>query len=409
MIQQARALAPPRCRFHVPVEGRWFLLITVVLLVIGLVKTINLLALLACMMLALWVLNALLAGRRLRHLSAHRYLGRPIFAGKRFCLEISLHNQRRRSEYGLHLDDHGPEPARTSWLLPVVSSRATLRLAEEMMLGRRGRQPWGPLVVSSGYPFGLARREIPLTPSEEIIVLPRLGRLHRGRLRRFLARSSLTVSRSLQHPRRHPSAQAEFHGLRAFRSGDSPRWIHWRTSARCGELMVREFEDVPSDNLILVLDLSSNNEARGTMNDESHQRLASDSSCIVPRASLLEDAISLAATICWEWCRQKDERFVLAVAGTEPAVLDGITGNELGLRMLECLAVQEEAAAADRTGLLERLAQAPLPRGPVLAIGLDSVSLGRTLYALLNRPVVSLDVANLSQVDFYERPAIHAS
>ena len=127
------------------------------------------------------------------------------------------------------------------------------------------------------------------------------------------------------------------------------------------------------------------------------------------RASLLENAISLAATICWEWCRQKDERFVLAVAGTEPAVLDGITGNELGLRMLECLAVQEEAAAADRTGLLERLAQAPLPRGPVLAIGLDSVSLGRTLYALLNRPVVSLDVANLSQVDFYERPAIHVS
>src|SRR5204863_4021232 len=135
--------------------------------------------------------------------------------------------------------------------------------------------------------------------SEEIIVLPRLGRLHRGRLRRFLARSSLTVSRSLQHPRRHPSAQAEFHGLRAFRSGDSPRWIHWRTSARCGELMVREFEDVPSDNLILVVDPSLP-EKRGR--DTLHSGVPS------PFFALLEDAISLAATICWAWCRQTGDR-----------------------------------------------------------------------------------------------------
>src|SRR5262249_49364986 len=60
--------------------------------------------------------------------------------------------------------------------------------------------------------------------------------------------------RRRRRPRRHPTAQAEFHGLRAFRSGDSPRWIHWRTSARCGELMVREFEDVPPDHLVLVVE-----------------------------------------------------------------------------------------------------------------------------------------------------------
>ena len=40
----------------------------------------------------------------------------------------------------------------------------------------------------------------------------------------------------------------------AFRPGDSRRHIHWRTTARRGTLMVREFEDWPSDNLILLVD-----------------------------------------------------------------------------------------------------------------------------------------------------------
>ena len=52
-------------------------------------------------------------------------------------------------------------------------------------------------------------------------------------------------------PRRHPAAQTDFHGLRTFQPADSPRWIHWRTSARRGELMVKEFEETPTDNLIL--------------------------------------------------------------------------------------------------------------------------------------------------------------
>jgi len=59
---------------------------------------------------------------------------------------------------------------------------------------------------------------------------------------------------SRRRPRVHPTAQAEIHGVRSYRSGDNPRLIHWRTSARRGELMVRELEDVPSDNLLVIVD-----------------------------------------------------------------------------------------------------------------------------------------------------------
>src|SRR5205085_1363497 len=123
----------------------------------------------------------------------------------------------------------------------------------------------------SAYPFGLAQRRVRLRAEQYVVILPRLGRLHRGRLRRFLRPVGLAHAPARRQALRHPTAQAEFHGLRAFRNGDSPRSIHWRTSARCGELMVREFEDVPTDNLVLVVDPAN--------------------------GPGLEDAVSLAATI----------------------------------------------------------------------------------------------------------------
>ena len=91
-------------------------------------------------------------------------------------------------------------------------------------------------------------------PAEEVVVLPRLGRLHRGLFRRLLWTTAADADRRRRLPRRHPAAQDQFHGLRPFRSGDNPRSVHWRTSARRGEWMVREFEDLPGDNLVLVFD-----------------------------------------------------------------------------------------------------------------------------------------------------------
>src|SRR5262249_28332690 len=128
-----------------------------------------------------------------------------------------------------------------------------------------------------GYPFGLVRRRIEVGPGREVLVLPRLGWVHRGRLRNYLRGGAPEDGAIRRHrPQRDPSAQAEFHGLRAWRTGDSPRSIHWRTPARRGELMVREYEDVPSDNLLLVLDPSLPARPGG--------------------ADLFEQAVSLAAT-----------------------------------------------------------------------------------------------------------------
>src|SRR5262249_54897413 len=146
--------------------------------------------------------------------------------------------------------------------------------------------------------------------------------------------------------------------------GDSPRWIHWRTTARRGELMVREFEETPTDNLIVVVDpwvpgQQDRGQESGTWEEAGKGP---------PPFPVLEDALSLAATVCWEWCRQRGDRLVLGGGGRPPLVQEGVTGREQALLLLECLAIQNGCAEPDVTGLLDRLAAEGLPPAPVLLV-----------------------------------------
>ena len=259
----------------------------------------------------------------------------------------------------------------------------------QAVLPWRGRYHWGPVTASSGYPFGLTFRRKALAPAEEVIVLPRLGRLHRGLFRRLLWNTSADAERRRQ-PRRHPAAQDQFHGLRPFRPGDNPRAVHWRTSARRGEWMVREFEDLPGENLLLIFDPTL--EAEGGAGPFSRERLDD-----------FEAAISLAATIAMEWRGDRGGRLIAAVAGADSALLDGPCGPAQARRVLERLAVVEPLASAPvDASLLERLGEASWAGVVVVAAGRSR--LAEMLRQALQRPVACLDARALHDLDFYEPP-----
>jgi uncharacterized protein (DUF58 family) len=390
------AMAPsppssPSVGIRFPKAGLLWLLLFSLLLTLGLSKRVNLLVLLACPPLILWALNAWLAGWGLRRLTGRRAFVGPIFAGTPFAVRVTVVNLRRRAWFAVRIND--PDPAGPlSWFLPSLDGGQTVALAGERLLARRGRHTAPALVAASGHPFGLVQRTIELAPAEEMIVLPRLGRLNRSLLRRFLAGASPVARETPGKPQRRLAAQTELHGLRPFRFGDSPRWIHWRTTARRGELMVREFEDAPGDHLILVVDpaLPSPSEIRAEGG-------------AARRSRPLEDALSLAATVCWEWCRRPGERFLLAVAGAEPVMVDGDTGPAFAVRLLESLAV-ETGLGCDPGLAADRLARRRLPAAPVLLVSAGDDRLGDALAARLNRPVARLSAADLDRLDFYERP-----
>ena len=90
--------------------------------------------------------------------------------------------------------------------------------------------------------------------------------------------------------RRVTTDQADVRGVRPYRPGDPIRGIHWRSSARRGELMVREYDAAPSPELVLVVEpWLPDNPTAGT------------------RANL-EAALSLAVTIARTWSRASNTR-----------------------------------------------------------------------------------------------------
>jgi uncharacterized protein (DUF58 family) len=359
--------------------GRLWLVAAVSLLGLGLSKNINLLALLGYFLLVVFTLNLFFAGRGLWTLKVRRRHLDPVFAGRPCPLEVSV-AAGRRSCPGVRLEERGRDHALT-WYATWLGGRKEQTFRGDVLLPRRGRYVRGELRAVSGYPFGLAEREVVVAEAEELFVLPRLGNLRRGGLRRHLRGPVTQGNRQHRRPP-HPAAQGEVHGLRAFRTGDSPRTIHWKTSARRGELMVREFEDAPADSLLLVVDPY----LPGTPDAEDR----------------FEDAVSFAATLARDWCRGGAERLVLAVAASEPLLLDGIAGPAFVQRALEHLA--EAVPRGNERALLGRLAALPNPPAGTVVVAVGAGSIAGPLGRQLRRPVTLIDITDTAALDFYEPP-----
>lgn len=113
----------------------------------------------------------------------------------------------------------------------------------------RGRYRLGPgrLVVDD--PLGLSRVQIPVAEGGTVLVRPRVPRLSV-----LFSDSGGRGDGGRRQPVRRPSG-LELHGVRDYVEGEPLRAVHWPTSARRGQLMVRELEDAPRDSVAVVLDV----------------------------------------------------------------------------------------------------------------------------------------------------------
>ena len=124
------------------------------------------------------------------------------------------------------------------------------RLSVRYVLERlpRGRYAFEDVKLEIADPFGLERAVLALPAPGALLVYPRLARL--GRLFSETGAHSHDGRRLLL--RRHTGF--ELHGVREYEQGESLRRVHWRSTARRGELMVKELEDAPRDEIAVLLD-----------------------------------------------------------------------------------------------------------------------------------------------------------
>ena len=308
-------------------EGWYYAVVMVLVLAGALLREINLLLLLAGLMAGPLLLSALLALFALRKIEIVRTLPNEVRAGDEAEVSLTISNRRRRwSAWALRIDDRishaGITPARAeSRGVSLLLQR--VRPGEQQSatyLGRfalRGRYRFGPLACSSAFPLGLIRRQRKDWRTQELIVYPRLGRL--GPLwRAWQEQRAATGAKS---DFRRGLVEGDFHGLREWRSGDNRRWIHWRTSARRGALVVRQFEQHRSDDVHVLVDLWQPPRATAA------QREA------------VELAVSLAATIVTDVCRRRGKRLRVSLAGSEFWHRSGQPSAALLVEASEALAV----------------------------------------------------------------------
>lgn len=115
----------------------------------------------------------------------------------------------------------------------------------------RGRYEIGPARVSSTSTLGLQVCHVKLNAARSCYVAPALGALNHGWFKRL---RSISPGAGMG-TRRRGMDQEEFHALRHWRSGDSKKHIHWRTTARFGQPIVRQFDQKDDQDIAIVLDL----------------------------------------------------------------------------------------------------------------------------------------------------------
>jgi uncharacterized protein (DUF58 family) len=115
---------------------------------------------------------------------------------------------------------------------------------------RRGVIPVGPVRTVRGDPIGLVRRELEWTGVTELFVHPRtIG----------IPSTSTGLIRDLEGSatRDLTASDISFHALREYVPGDERRHIHWKSTAKAGAYMVRQFEETRRSHLVIALSLAN--------------------------------------------------------------------------------------------------------------------------------------------------------
>lgn len=128
---------------------------------------------------------------------------------------------------------------------------ADVRIAfEGECIHKRGLYMLGPVRFEAFDPMGLMKRELFVEEFTPMLVYPSAPDLHV-----FEVLGEGTLPHVGRETTRRAGNSTEFTGLRQYRVGDNPSTIHWRSSARVGELMVKEFQEDMTTEVSIFLDL----------------------------------------------------------------------------------------------------------------------------------------------------------
>jgi len=270
----------------------------------------------------LWVIPALLSATLITGFTWPRWLVRKLSVsrsgpsraeeGETIQFRVVLENHGWLPRFMVEVVDHLPfvgladtsigSGQKTLGVLAYLPAGKRQEFDVPVVCEKRGYYRLGPVGLASSFPLGLTEAKVSRNEGVQnltiypdvfpILSLPLRGapsQIHRGG---YLLPEG--------------AGAAEFSGLREYRRGDNPRHVHWPTTARLNELMVREYEPLASACLYIALDQ------------------AAESNIGLGKESTFEYAVRIAASMARSACTQNIRT---RIAGEGRRSLRGLGGS----------------------------------------------------------------------------------
>jgi uncharacterized protein (DUF58 family) len=175
-------------------------------------------------------------------------------------IELRATNRARRATPVLRLHDQVRGTRGATLLLSSLGPGGTSRALYRLPTTRRGRVRIGPLAVVVADPFGLVAARTHAAAVDHLVVLPPIEALLPPP-----PAPGEDEDHSFQATRSVASTSGDLHSLRPYVVGDDLRRVHWRSSARHGDLLVRVDEQPWHGRTTVLLDVRRGRSTSGSV------------------------------------------------------------------------------------------------------------------------------------------------
>ncbi|MBF2099145.1 MAG: DUF58 domain-containing protein [Gloeomargaritaceae cyanobacterium C42_A2020_066] len=235
-------------RFGLTRVGRTFTIVTFLVCIGSFNTGNNLLYLLLGMLLSLIIASAVLSEQVVKGLTAERQLPTQVFAGQPALVVIQVTNTKRRvPSFSLTVQDRVTELGELPSLYFLrIDPGETVQGIYRVTFPQRGQWLFTGYELRTSFPFELFRKLVRRSRPAGLLVYPNP-----------LEPPAMVLATLGERGSRRRPAQgqgSDFFGLRDFRPGDDVRAIHWKTSARRDQWLVREMERQDAESVTLCLD-----------------------------------------------------------------------------------------------------------------------------------------------------------
>ncbi len=189
------------------------------------------------------------------NIDIRRNLTQKVYEGELVDIEIELRNRIPLFDQSLQLQDIFT-PAVDSKQIKIMFfnglGKGKMKFSYQERCYKRGAYNIGPFKLKIFEPLGLFYAQKEISEYSRLVVYPNIFIVHSlpfilGRLAPRFGEQTTRISGEYE----------EFYGIREYQQEDGWRRIHWRSTARTSELMVRHFEQSAQWRAMLVLDAAA--------------------------------------------------------------------------------------------------------------------------------------------------------